>query len=132
MCNISRTIPAKVVLHLVNTFIHVCYFFTYVYTLTKSLLACSFFLVFFTSFGGSFKGFDNYHDCVNKIKRVKGMEHLEENCQIKNINVLNISFVISLIGFLMSIFFHLSDNSNANTYVLFVTEELIVLTIIKY
>lgn len=91
-----------------------------------------FFSFFFTSFGGSFKGFDNYHDCVNKIKRVKGMEHLEENCQIKNINVLNISFVISLIGFLMSIFFHLSDNSNANTYVLFVTEELIILTIIKY
>lgn len=60
------------------------------------------------------------------------MEHLEENCQIKNINVLNISFVISLTGFLMSIFFHLSDNSNANTYVLSVTEELIILTIIKY
>lgn len=60
------------------------------------------------------------------------MEHLKENCQIKNINVLSISFVISLIGFLMSIFFHRSDNSNANTYVLFVTEELIVLTIIKY
>lgn len=90
-------------------------------------------VVFFCSFGGSFKGFGNYHDCVKKyIKRVKGMEHLEENCQIKNINVLKMSFVISLIGFLMSIFFHLSDNSNANTYVLFVTEELIILTIMKY
>lgn len=90
-------------------------------------------VVFFCSFGGSFKGFGNYHDCVKKyIKRVKGMEHLEENCQIKNINVLKISFVISLIGFLMSIFFHLSDNSKANTYVLFVTEELIILTIMKY
>lgn len=99
-------------IHLLNRYVHV---------------------VFFCSFGGSFKGFDNYHDCVKKkIKRVKGMEHLEENCQIKNINVLKISFVISLIGFLMSIFFHLSDNSNANTYVLFVTEELIILTIIKY
>lgn len=62
-------------------------------------------VVFFCSFGGSFKGFDNYHDCVKKkIKRVKGMEHLEENCQIKNINVLKMSFVISLIGFLMSIY----------------------------
>lgn len=99
-------------IHLINRYLHV---------------------VFFCSFGGSFKGFDNYHDCVKKkIKRVKGMEHFEENCQIKNINVLKISFVISLIGFLMSIFFHLSDNSNANTYVLFVTEELIILTIIKY
>lgn len=107
-------ISLRMSIHLLNLYLHVVFF------------------SFFTSFGGSFKGFDNYHDCVNKIKRVKGMEHLEENCQIKNINVLNISFVISLIGFLMSIFFHLSDNSNANTYVLFVTEELIILTIIKY
>lgn len=91
-----------------------------------------FFLVFFIFFGGFFKGFDNYYDCVNKIKWVKGMEYLEENCQIKNINVLNILFVIFLIGFLMSIFFYFLDNFNVNMYVLFVIEELIILIIIKY
>lgn len=89
--------------------------------------------VFFCFFGGFFKGFDNYYDCVKKkIKWVKGMEYLEENCQIKNINVLNILFVIFLIGFLMSIFFYFLDNFNVNMYVLFVIEELIILIIIKY
>lgn len=44
------------------------------------LINCYLYVVFFCFFGGFFKGFDNYYDCVNKIKWVKGMEYLEENC----------------------------------------------------
>lgn len=60
---------------------------------------------------------------------VWGMEHLEENCQIKNVNVLNICNISK--GFMIRIFALLYHNYNGNKYVLFISGELIILTIVK-
>lgn len=48
-------ISLRMSIHLLNLYLHVV-----------------FFSFFFTSFGGSFKGFDNYHDCVKKNQAGKG------------------------------------------------------------